>query len=202
MEKIQLRKLTNDNGDEIWVDGYASVFNQYSKKLYDANGKPFYELIHVGAFDEVLQGDLNVIMNFNHDNEQILARTTSGTLTLTTDEYGLKFSFKMPNTQLGRDLVELIERGDIYECSFAFIPDKQTITISKHPDGTIIREIYKVIGLFDCALVIDGAYSDTTITLRGYDAIDEVIEEEPQPEPFNELEILQLQINILKIKNK
>lgn len=195
--KIELRFIDNEGIKEYWVDGYGSVFNHLSRKMIDSQGTFFYEQITPNAFDEVINTNtLNCIMNYQHDDTQILARTSSGTLILTVDEIGLKYSFKLPNTQLGNDVRELIERGDIYESSFAFIPDYKSIEITKHIDGTIIRTINKISGLFDCALVTNGAYSDTSITLykRDYDdMINQVIERE-----YNEYENIQLKINLLK----
>ena len=205
MNKLQLRSLDIEGKTEHWVDGYGAVFNQLSKKLVDRKTmKFFYEIINTGAFDEVLQlPDLDVIMNFNHDDTQILARTTSGTLLLSIDDYGLKYSFKLPDTNLGRDLKELIERGDIYESSFAFIPDTSSIKLSKHEDGTIIKTINKVIGLFDTSIVINGAYKNTSINLRDFEAMEaELLKiEQPDERQYNEIENLKLKLSILKYIN-
>ena len=117
-EQVSFRAF-EDNG-ERYLEGYASVFNQRSKIIFE-NNRLFYEVINRNAFDDVLQSsDLNVILTFNHDRGRVMARTKSGALELSTDDYGLKYKAKVPNTTLGNDVYELVSRGDLFENSFAF----------------------------------------------------------------------------------
>ena len=44
----------------------------------------------------------------------------NGTLRLAEDEVGLRVEFEPPDTQQARDVVTLIERGDVNQMSFAF----------------------------------------------------------------------------------
>ena len=87
------------------ISGYAAKFDTWSDPIYGW----FKEKIARGAFDKTDMSD--VIMVFNHDISGILARTTSGTLTLSVDETGLRFEFEAPDTTLGNDMVELVRRG-------------------------------------------------------------------------------------------
>src|SRR3546814_13149978 len=57
----------------------------------------------------------------DHDPARWLGRTKSGSLTLREDETGLAFAPDMPDTQTGRDLIALAERGDLGGCSFGFV---------------------------------------------------------------------------------
>ncbi|EOZ7836153.1 HK97 family phage prohead protease, partial [Escherichia coli] len=43
-----------------------------------------------------------------------------GSLVLTEDNTGLRFELTPPNTQLGKDVLTLVERGDITGMSFGF----------------------------------------------------------------------------------
>ena len=54
----------------------------------------------------------------------MLGRTKSGTLQLAEDVHGLRFTLQMPDTQTGRDLIALAERGDLGGCSFGFTVPK------------------------------------------------------------------------------
>ena len=54
----------------------------------------------------------------------MLGRTSSRTLQLNEDDTGLAFTLELPDTQAGRDLATLAERGDLGGCSFAFTVPK------------------------------------------------------------------------------
>ncbi|EIQ76315.1 prohead protease, partial [Shigella flexneri 1235-66] len=50
----------------------------------------------------------------------LLGRTRSGTLKLEEDETGLRFELTPPDPSTGRDVIELVKRGDISGMSFGF----------------------------------------------------------------------------------
>jgi hypothetical protein len=55
---------------------------------------------------------------------QGMTLTESGTLQVSEDSRGLRFDVKLPDVSYANNLVVLMERGDAYECSFAFnVPD-------------------------------------------------------------------------------
>jgi HK97 family phage prohead protease len=60
----------------------------------------------------------------DHDRSKLLARTRSGTLRLEEDARGLVFSIDLPDTQPGRDVLALAERGDLGGMSFGFTVPK------------------------------------------------------------------------------
>ncbi|MEM9990628.1 MAG: HK97 family phage prohead protease, partial [Bacteroidota bacterium] len=103
--------------DSRTIEGYAALFGSKSQNLGG-----FREIIQDGAFDEVLQDDVRAL--FNHKNDHVLARTKSGTLSLSVDSTGLRYSFEAPDTTLGNDLLEMIRRGDISQSSFGFTIDE------------------------------------------------------------------------------
>src|ERR1700722_602265 len=107
----QLRTI----GDKsMRIGGYAAVFNSLSQ---DLGG--FKERILPGAFARCLRS-ADVLCLFNHDPNQVLGRSTAGTLTLKEDAAGLYFECSLPNTSVGRDCSEMVARGDVRGCSFAF----------------------------------------------------------------------------------
>lgn len=175
-----VRVEQNEKGQTV-LSGYGSVFGQRSKLIFE-RGKFFYETIERTAFDGVLNNreGLNVVMTYNHDRSQMLGRTSSGTLNLSTDDYGLRYEVVLPDTQLARDLSELIKRGDIFESSFIFSVDKEGERWQKTEEGWL-RNIISVNGLYDTSLVVDGAYANTSMQLteRQLEIID-------QPEPVEE----------------
>ena len=130
------------------IEGYAAVFNVVT----DIGS--FREVIDPGAFEGRLADDVRLL--FNHEG-QPLARTTNGSLTLTTDETGLKYRAELADTTAGRDLYELIKRGDVSQSSFAFTIEKE----ERQEDG--IRRVKKVRQLLDCACVTYAAYPTASV---------------------------------------
>lgn len=95
------------------LQGYAAVFNS------PTDLGEFTETVMPGAFTRTLI-DADVRALYDHARGDILGRTRSNTLRLKQDDKGLAFELDLPDTQLGRDLSVLVERGDVAGCSFGF----------------------------------------------------------------------------------
>jgi HK97 family phage prohead protease len=89
------------------LEGYAATFDT------EARIADFVEVILPGAFRGALSPTRDVLALVDHDPGKVLARTRSGTLRLAEDPRGLSFSLELPNTQAGRDVLALAERGDL-----------------------------------------------------------------------------------------
>jgi len=145
------------------VHGYAAVFNSETDMGW------YTEVIEQGAFDEAI-GASDCRALFNHDANQLLARQSSGTLKLSIDKTGLAYEFSSPNTSTGNDILEMIERGDLKESSFAFTIKEQTWEDTKTDDGWEYKRIIKKVEkLYDVAPVTYPAYGDTTVAKRSFD---------------------------------
>lgn len=144
------------------ITGYAAKFDSWSEPIMGW----FKEIISRDAFSECDVTD--VIMCFNHNPDTILARTTSDTLQLSTDSVGLKFSFSAPNTSLGNDMLELVSRGDISQCSFKFLVDRDEWRYADSDNGLEYdeRTILGISELRDVSLVVYPAYKDTEASVR------------------------------------
>ena len=94
------------------LEGYASVFG------VETRIKDFREVVMPGAFSASLKRDVLALVD--HDPAKVLGRTKSGTLQLKEDSKGLRFSVALPDTSLARDVLELVNRGDVGGCSFSF----------------------------------------------------------------------------------
>lgn len=159
------------------VTGYASIFNSESN---DLGG--FTEIISPTAFNEVIdKSDVFALLDHNKDRG-VLARSTNGegSLKLSIDEKGLKYSFEAPNTALGDEILEGIRRGDIRACSFAFTVAEGGDKWEKRANGTYLRTINQVDRLYDVSVVYCPAYDATTVKAdsRGL----EILKEEEQKE--------------------
>lgn len=150
------------NTESRTIIGYAAKFECWSEPIMGW----FREKIDRDAFSECDVTD--VIMCFNHNIDSILARTTSGTLTLSTDEEGLRFEFEAPATSLGNDMVELVRRGDISKCSFKFTVEEDEWRYADKQNKLEYdeRTIRKIDKLYDVSLVVYPAYTDTEASLR------------------------------------
>jgi HK97 family phage prohead protease len=148
-------------GESPVIAGYAALYNSRSENLGG-----FVETIRQGAFDEAAKRD-DVRALINHDPNQVLGRSTSGTLRLMPDEKGLGIEIDPPNTQIARDLVELMRRGDVTQMSFSFSIRTEDQEWTQPPgDGTWLREIMRIDRLYDVAVVTYPAYPDTSAAVR------------------------------------
>lgn len=144
------------------IAGYAAKFESWSEPVMGW----FKEKIARSAFDGCDLTD--VIMCFNHNVDDILARTISGTLQLSVDDIGLRFSFEAPNTTRGNDMLELVRRGDINKCSFRFVVESDEWIYADDKNGLQYdeRTILKFALLKDVALVVFPAYKDTEASVQ------------------------------------
>lgn len=152
--RLNTRDATEEQSSLI--TGYAAVFNSKT-----SIGGWFDEIIEPGAFARSLseKGDVRALFNHNWDN--VLGRTKSGTLQLEEDNRGLKFEIELPNTSVGRDLAESMSRGDINQCSFGFWITEETWDYSVDPALRTIHEVE----LYEISVVSIPAYDDTEASL-------------------------------------
>ena len=130
--------------------------------LWEWDGVKYYEVIAKGALDGADMRD--VPFKYNHsDGVMIMARTRSKTLELIVDDQGLRIRAKLANTTAGRDLYELIKRGDIDKMSFAFNTLEESYNKETHT-----RTILKFKRIWDVSAVDIPAYSDTSISARSF----------------------------------
>ena len=157
-----LRIESREQNESRTITGYAAKFEKWSEPIVGW----FKEKIALRAFDGCNLAD--VIMCFNHNVDDILARTTSGTLQLSVNDVGLRFSFDAPNTTRGNDMLELVRRGDVDKCSFKFIVEQDEWLYADEKNGLEYdeRTILKFHSLKDVALVVFPAYKDTEASAR------------------------------------
>ena len=116
----------------------------------------------------VMKDMSDVIMCFNHSINDLLARTTSGTLQLSIDDHGLRFSFEAPHTARGDEMLELVRRGDISQCSFRFSVAEDVWAYADNSNALEMSErtVLKIAKLYDTSLVVYPAYPDTEALMR------------------------------------
>lgn len=137
------------------LEGYAATF------ATEADLGTFRERIEPGAFRTALNGDVLALLD--HDTGKVLGRTRTGTLELREDAKGLAFKLDLPDTQAGRDVIELAERGDLGGMSFGF-------TVPEGGDSWNGKtRTLRSIGLREISVVSAWpAYEGTEIALRAF----------------------------------
>lgn len=122
----------------------------------------FREKISRGAFASSLNGDVRAL--WNHDTNLPLGRTKAGTLRLEEDAHGLRAEIDPPATQVGRDALVSVQRGDVDQMSFAF--DVLEDEWDQDDVGMLIRTLRKVV-LYEVSPVTFPAYPQTSVAARG-----------------------------------
>jgi HK97 family phage prohead protease len=166
LSKIETRVNTTqleirEEVDGMTFSGYAAVFDSPSEPL------PFIERIQRGAFRKSLRSRNDVKFLYNHDSGEILGSTRAKTLNLYEDEIGLRVEGTLPNTSRGRDVAELLRRGDLDSMSFGFsVPAGGDTWNSDGSERTL-----KSVRLHEVSLVAFPAYQGTAglQSVRGID---------------------------------
>ena len=152
---------------KAYITGYAAKYNVRSTLLGN-----FREEIKPGAFDRALREQSHpIVALWNHDSNQVLGSTRSGTLEVGTDDTGMRYSVEIPDTTLGRDLSVLIARGDVWGSSFAFTIGGKDGESWAEEDGQAVRYVHEVDGVYDVSPVLSPAYEDATaaVVMRSYE---------------------------------
>ncbi len=173
MSKLERRmfstefRAVKEDGKPTRLAGYAAVYNSASE---DLGG--FTEEIAAGAFKDVLANNPDCRCLFNHNPDNILGRTTAGTLTLREDSLGLHYDCLPPDTTLGRDLMVLAERKDITQSSFGFTVDEEDWfdrngkSVAPWSYEGVKRVVRKVGALYDVSPVTYPAYTASSVEAR------------------------------------
>ncbi len=157
-------RVVRAEGESPKIVGHAAVFNSPTEIGSKCWG--WKERVSPGAFAESIRID-DIRGLFNHDPNFVLGRNVAGTMTLAEDAKGLLYEIDPPDTQVARDLLESIDRGDVTGSSFGFEVNEQKWTITDDPDEWDERELTKI-KLWDVSPVTFPAYDDTDVAKRQY----------------------------------
>jgi HK97 family phage prohead protease len=155
LEKLEVR-ATPDGG--AILEGYATVYD-YAYNIGDVDRGGFTEIIAAGAATKsAAEADVRLLIN--HEGIP-LARTKSGTMTLTSDDIGLRVMAELdPSNPVSASLRSAMERGDMDQMSFAF-----RVLRDEWNDDYSMRKIYEL-KLFDVSMVTYPANPATVAKVR------------------------------------
>lgn len=165
MRMALLEPANNDDENKQLVEGYAAVFNQRAL-IWESewSGWKYMEVIDRNAFNGADMSD--TVFKYNHgDVAMILARASNNTLTMNTDDKGLRISADIIDTNNGTDVYKLIKRGDLNKMSFAFTV-KNERSESDRENKIYTRTITAFDKIYDVAVVDFPAYDGTSIQAR------------------------------------
>ncbi len=150
-----------EESDGMHFTGYAALFDSPSEPL------PFTERIAKGAFKRSLRSRNDIKFLWNHDSGEILGSTRARTMTLSEDDRGLKVEGMLPNTSRGRDVAELLRRGDVDAMSFGFSVPQGGDTWSNDGSERTLRSVR----LHEVSVVAWPAYTATagTVSVRKFE---------------------------------
>jgi HK97 family phage prohead protease len=156
-----VEQRSEDNTDTLLFTGYASVFDK-PYGVRDSRGQ-YNETIKPGAFKKTLKEQDDVRFLVNHDGIP-LARTSSGTLQLEEDDYGLFVRAELdPSNPTVAEVSSAMKRGDLNEMSFAFAAIKDNF--DQNGENREVNEAR----LFDVSVVTYPANPWAGAKLRGID---------------------------------
>ena len=143
--------------------GYAAV---YAPALSEDLGG-FREKISPGAFDKSLESNADIRALWDHNTSQPLARTTNGSLQVSSDKRGLRVEIELPEgVSYADDLRQLVRSGVVNQMSFGFLVPPGGDAWDKDEDGNALRTLNSI-DLHEVSVVSIPAYPDTTVALRG-----------------------------------
>jgi HK97 family phage prohead protease len=155
-------EIRDDNATGVPVlHGYATTFGT----TYDLG--MFKERVNRSAFDRTLSNGPDVRLLIDHEG-QPLARTRSGTLTLTPDDKGLQVHAPLdPSDPDVQRLLPKMRRGDLDQMSFAFrVPDGG----DSWSEDFSLRDLNEInLSGGDVSVVTYPANPDTTVSVRAKD---------------------------------
>ena len=154
-QRIERRESESDGPGML--TGYAITWSEIAEPY-----PGLLESFERGAFADFLAGDPDVFACYAHDTRHLLGRTSSGTFRLQEDDVGLAFELDLPATTMGRDVAELVRRGDLRGMSIAFVVERETL----EDEGDKIRRVVHAASLYEISIVHDPAYRETSVGFR------------------------------------
>jgi HK97 family phage prohead protease len=157
----EIKTRSEDGEGDLFVEGYFAVYGAVYEIWPGAT-----ESIRAGAFAESISGDVRAL--YNHNMDIILGRSSSKTLELKDDNYGLWGRIKINRADTdAMNAYQRIQRGDITGCSFGFEVEEEETDYRK--DGTVHWTLTKINPLYEISPCVFPAYQDTTISARQKD---------------------------------
>lgn len=149
-------------GENRRIRGTPIVFNSPSRII----GGRFREVIDPKAVDRTLRSGGEIFALFNHNWDQVLGNSKSGTLRLTKESRGLGSVIDPPDTDYANNLLKLMERGDVRGMSFRFVALDDAWDFSTTPPTRTVLDME----FPEISVVTNPAYESAVAAFRSLDA--------------------------------
>lgn len=174
--EVHVREASEGESASRTITGYAILFDTPSAPMYSDDTEEVREVIDPSAITLDLLNASDIRFTMYHDRQILLGRSKEGkgTLSYFIDEKGVGFSLDLPNSPNGNEALEMVSRGDISGCSFAFTThyyDRDYVAREVKNIGgrTLVTYRVKVItGLYDFTLTDNPAYPETSVENREF----------------------------------
>lgn len=158
------------------IEGTAIVFGKRSDPLYEDDLTIIREVIAPEAVTRDFLDRQEILCTLYHNNDKLLARSSKGkgTLKYTVDSKGVHFEFEAPDTVDGQTALDLVRRGDIGGCSFAFTMDAGGYTRTETKENgkrLLLLTVNKIRSITDFTLTPLPYYADTEVGVRMRDML-------------------------------
>ena len=173
--ELHIREAVEGETPSRTITGYAILFNVPSAPLWSDEDSEAREVIAPEAVTKEFLDGQDIKMTMFHDSHSLLARSNKGggTLSYTVDDKGVMFEFTAPNTVDGEKALELVRRGDISGCSFAFTTHyfdsdfvERQSKVAANGVNNITYRVRAVTGIYDFTLAANPYYPDTSVEVR------------------------------------
>lgn len=164
--KLEIRASEGDDSKRT-ITG-AIKYDTDSADMRDWYGDTIVEQISAGAFTDSLAAR-QVVGLWSHDTSQVLGNTKSGTLRVMDSSKELRFELDIPNTTVGNDAWELIQRGDVDGVSFGMRVTKDKWSSEKRDDNRIYKRLILNAELYEISPVAFPAYPANEVSARSLD---------------------------------
>ena len=173
--ELHIRETAEGETPSRTITGYAILFNVPSAPLWSDEDSEAREVIAPEAVTKEFLDGQDIKLTMFHDSHSLLARSNKGggTLSYTVDDKGVMFEFTAPNTVDGDKALELVRRGDISGCSFAFTTHyfdsdfvERQSKVAANGVNNITYRVKAVTGIYDFTLAANPYYPDTSVEVR------------------------------------
>lgn len=147
-----------EGGKKLVLRGYPILFNTETS-IYDFWYGEVRETILPTALNGTDLTNVYLITGHNIEPDKVLGRNGVN-MRMEVDETGLFFECQLPNTQLARDIYNLIETGIVDGMSFGFTCSDEV------NEATMTRTITHIDELFEVTITPFPAYKEASVIVQ------------------------------------